>query len=261
MWKVEQVWLWPTFRKVDIGDLMQRADPKPIRVPLGAASPVMTLVALACVFGGLALVAALVVGAHVLTVGIGFLVFAVVTAAAMARDYPHNRLGACNAVTLARAAMTVFLAGAVVGGGVSPWVVFGVAVVALALDGVDGWLARRAGLASDFGARFDMETDSVFAAVLALWLLVNGTVGWAVIVLGFSRYAFVAVGRVVSALQGALPVSMRRKAVCVVQIAALIALVCPVTPPVLMTPVAVGAALLLLWSFAVDSWRLLRAAR
>lgn len=38
---------------------------------------------------------------------------------------------------------------------------------ALALDGVDGWLARRTGPTA-FGARFDMESDNAFLA--ALWL-------------------------------------------------------------------------------------------
>lgn len=39
--------------------------------------------------------------------------------------------------------------------------------VALALDGVDGWLARRSGPTA-FGALFDMESDNAFLA--ALWL-------------------------------------------------------------------------------------------
>jgi phosphatidylglycerophosphate synthase len=38
----------------------------------------------------------------------------------------------------------------------------------LALDGLDGWLARRFGLASAYGARFDMEVDGFLILVLAL---------------------------------------------------------------------------------------------
>ena len=37
-----------------------------------------------------------------------------------------------------------------------------------ALDGVDGWLARRSGIASAFGARFDMEIDALLILVLAV---------------------------------------------------------------------------------------------
>ena len=49
------------------------------------------------------------------------------------------------------------------------------ATVSLSLDGVDGWLARRQGLCSDFGGSFDMEVDSVFALLLVLlWRLADG---------------------------------------------------------------------------------------
>ena len=37
-----------------------------------------------------------------------------------------------------------------------------------ALDGVDGWLARRRGMSSAFGARFDMEIDALLVQVLAI---------------------------------------------------------------------------------------------
>ena len=51
-----------------------------------------------------------------------------------------------------------------------------VAILALAglvllLDGVDGWLARRGGWCSRFGARFDMETDALLVLLILLVLL------------------------------------------------------------------------------------------
>ena len=174
-------------------------------------------------------------------------------------NYPHDVIGACNAVTLIRAALVALLSGALFTHP-SSWLVFAIAVVAFASDGLDGWLARRAGLSSEFGARFDMETDALLGAVLALILLKNGTVGPTILVLGFSRYLFVASGWVWPALQGELSESYRRKTICVVQIAALIALVCPLTPTALLPWIATSAAVVLLYSFAVDAWALLTRA-
>src|SRR6056297_754167 len=69
------------------------------------------------------------------------------TALALFRSYPHRDLGLCNAVTHLRATLVSLLSAALVvpqaiaAGGLA-WTVVGIAAVALALDGVDGWLAR-----------------------------------------------------------------------------------------------------------------------
>jgi phosphatidylglycerophosphate synthase len=181
-----------------------------------------------------------------------------VFARALTAHYPHPRLGLCNVVTFFRAALVCFLFGMLFAPGVSGWLVFAIATVAFSLDGIDGWLARRAGLVSVVGARFDMETDAALAAVLSLWLLVSGTTGAEILVLGFTRYAFVLVSYVLPALKGSLFPSWRRKAICVVQIAALILLVCPLTPNAAIPAITLGATALLLWSFSVDTMWLLR---
>jgi hypothetical protein len=66
------------------------------------------------------------------------------------------------------------------------------------------------------------------------------------------RYAFVAAGWALPWLNGALPQRMRRKVVCVVQIAVLAALLAPVLQPPVSTGLALAATALLAWSFAVD---------
>lgn len=179
---------------------------------------------------------------------------------ALNNSYPHSVLGACNVVTLARVAMVAFLTGALVSTDVSVWVVFTVASLAFALDGVDGWLARRAGLVSEFGGQFDMETDAALGAVISLWLLISGTIGPEILILGFMRYTFVTASFLWPALQAPLPQAFRRKAICVVQIAALILLVFPLTPQVTVIPIAIIAALMLSWSFLVDILWLVRHA-
>lgn len=188
-----------------------------------------------------------------------FAIIAALSLRSLLYSYPHTALGACNTVTLCRAALVAVLAGAIFGSA-GPWMFFTIATIAFALDAIDGWLARRSGLVSAFGQRFDMEVDALLGAVIAVVLLSQGTVGPEVLVLGFSRYVFVAAGFIWPALQADLPQSLRRKTICVVQIAALIVLVFPLSPSVILMPISVFAAMLLLWSFAVDTLFLMRHA-
>lgn len=179
------------------------------------------------------------------------------------KGYPHSRLGACNLVTLARAgAVAVLSVAVVVPATLSqlPWVICALAALALALDGVDGKLARRAGLSSAFGARFDMEVDAALAACLALILMraegIDGALaGLCLLVLGGSRYAFVAATQLLPWMARPLPERFTRKTVCVVQIATLAALI-PVGAGLGGSAVAAVvlpvSAALLLWSFGRD---------
>lgn len=165
--------------------------------------------------------------------------------------YPHPRFGLCNVVTQARAAMTAALFG-MLWSAPQGWDVLVIAAVALSLDGVDGWLARRSGLVSDFGARFDMETDAALALVLAAHVWLGGMTGPEVLLLGAMRYAFVAAFWPCPWLAAPLPDRFGRKVVCVVQIAALIVLQVPDLLPGVARAVAWGAVAALVWSFGRD---------
>lgn len=52
----------------------------------------------------------------------------------------------------------------------------GLYVLAVATDGLDGWLARRSGRCSEFGAVLDSVVDNVFSLAIAgfLWLALPG---------------------------------------------------------------------------------------
>lgn len=178
-------------------------------------------------------------------------------------DYPHTRFGSCNAVTLLRAGLaacllTPLLTPTPAGGSLEEWSIVLLALAALSLDGVDGLLARRSGLISSYGARFDMEVDAGLSLILTLHLLADNTLGPYVIVLGIMRYVFIAASVPFPWLAAPLPERFGRKLVCVVQVAALIALQVPVLPVVLAQWIAVGAVAALLWSFGRDTlwlWR------
>jgi phosphatidylglycerophosphate synthase len=173
-------------------------------------------------------------------------------------DYPHRSLGLCNVVTLARAALATVLAAPLLTPDLVPrnpqvgWTLLAVALVAFALDGIDGWLARRSGLSSRFGARFDMEVDALLALILALLALQADKAGPWVLLLGAMRYLFIAAGWVLPWLKGPLPDRFSRKVVCVIQIGVLVAMLSPIVQPPVSEGLAVAATLLLIWSFALD---------
>ena len=179
--------------------------------------------------------------------------------------HPHPRFGPANAVTLARAVPTALLAGlAVEPGPGTPAAAWFAALTGLGvtvLDGVDGRLARRHGVASEFGARFDMETDSLLVLALSVLAWRWDRAGAWVLLSGLARYLFVAAGAFAPWLRAALPPRRRRQAVCVVQIGVLLVVVAPVLPPPVRAPLAAAGLLVLAYSFAVDVAWLARRAR
>ncbi|MDX2222020.1 MAG: CDP-alcohol phosphatidyltransferase family protein [Rhodospirillaceae bacterium] len=183
--------------------------------------------------------------------------------------HPHARFGAANTVTLMRMALAALSVGimldAVVVQGPVPdglaWGAFAIAALGLALDGIDGPLARCQNLESAFGARFDMEVDAALILALSVLAWAWGKCGAWVIVGGLLRYAFVAAGTVWPVLTGPLAPSFRRKVAAVVQGATLTALAAPVITPPLSSVAAAAALALLVYSFAVDVFRLLRSRR
>lgn len=117
-----------------------------------------------------------------------------IAAGYVADTHPFARLGAANVVTALRLLLTSLVAG-LIGEPPNPSVAAFAAAVALvvtSMDGVDGWLARRFGTASAFGARFDMETDALLILVLALLAWLHGKAGVWIVLAGAMRYLFVA---------------------------------------------------------------------
>lgn len=181
-----------------------------------------------------------------------YLCAAMAAGVAMWRSYPHPRIGLCNIVTLVRLILTTALIAPILGAEPLPWVVFSIAAMALALDAVDGWFARRQGLTSAFGARFDMEVDAALGLILAANALAAGLVGPLVLVLGLPRYVFAAAGLVLPWLSRPLPQRFGRKLACVIQIAVLVIVQPAILPPAIASGAIVIAATALAWSFGRD---------
>ena len=167
--------------------------------------------------------------------------------------HPFSTLGPANGVTLVRAALVALLAG-LIGERASgaPAFAASIALAVIALDGVDGWLARYTRMASSFGARFDMETDAVLVAVLALLAWQFGKVGAWVLLSGLMRYLFLAAAILIPLLRQPVPSSFRGKSIAVFQILALILAICPVCSVALASALAAIALGLLTGSFLLD---------
>jgi phosphatidylglycerophosphate synthase len=190
--------------------------------------------------------------------------FAIVSLPAIrfARGHPLGTFGPANQVTTLRAAIVVLVVG-LIGEPTRPSLAASAAAASLVvtlLDGVDGWLARRTRMASDFGARFDMEVDALLILTLAILCWLYGKAGAWVLLSGVLRYLFVAAGWLWPWLQKPLPPSMRRKAICVVQIVGLIVAIVPSVPASVSAPLAAVALAALGYSFLVDILWLWRPA-
>jgi phosphatidylglycerophosphate synthase len=176
---------------------------------------------------------------------------------------PHARFGTANRVTLARGMIASLLGGAVpvvtVLDTEALWVASAAALLALVLDGVDGWVARRSRMASAYGRHLDMNFDTVMMGILALLAWQGGKAGPWVLAIGLARYIFVAAGWVWPWLNAELPLSQRRRVICVVQIAALLVCLTPLMVPPVSSLAAAAALGLLLFSFAVDTLWLVKA--
>lgn len=216
--------------------------------------PVIGLIAQLALLAALAATVGL--GAAGWAVGV---TYGVMTAALLTRgliDQGKDSLGPADRVTLARAVLVggvAALVGDSFAGSTSVPALVGLAAVALALDAVDGGVARRTGTVSTLGARFDMEVDASLILVLSGYVAV--TFGqWWLLAIGAARYLFVAAGWPLPWMRGSLPPRYWRKVVAAVQGVVLALTAAEVLPTPVTNAALAGALVLLAESFGRDVW-------
>ncbi len=101
---------------------------------------------------------------------------------------PKDSFGAANAVTAARIGLLWLLLPTA---SMHPASFIALSLLILVLDGLDGWLARRRGLSSEFGAFFDKESDALFLLLLCGIAAFQGPLPSWVLGAGLLRYGFV----------------------------------------------------------------------
>jgi phosphatidylglycerophosphate synthase len=174
---------------------------------------------------------------------------------------PHRALGPANRITLLRTALAATLAAMTLYPVVLAshgWVVTGLMVVTLALDGVDGWAARRFKVVSPFGARLDQELDALFTLILAFAVYRFGNAGAWILIVGAWHYVFHGLRSLSPKFRQSLPFSQRRRVVCALNLTLLIACASPAFQPDVATMIALAAVLLLSASFVIDIVWLMR---
>jgi len=164
-----------------------------------------------------------------------------------------TKMGPANLVTFTRALMVGGVTAMVVSSLTRPVHLAALVTlvgVALALDGVDGQVARRTGSTSALGARFDMEVDAFLILVLSVFAA--GTFGWWTVAIGAYRYVFVAASWAAPWLTAPLPPKFSRKVVAAAQGVALVVALSHLLPPWLAGAGLALALTSLTWSFGRD---------
>jgi len=159
---------------------------------------------------------------------------------------PHPAMQPADWVTLTRAVLAAGVAGLVADSffrSVSVAALVLLASVALALDAVDGLVARHTGTATAMGARFDGEVDAFL--ILLLSIEVSRDYGAWVLLIGAARYAFLIAGWALPWLAAPLPPRYWGKVVAAVQGIVLTVAASGLLPR-MVGMIAVGVALVLL---------------
>ncbi len=130
-----------------------------------------------------------------------------------------------------------------------PPLVVGLCAVALTTaDGLDGYLARKYGHESDFGAHLDMETDALHLCMLTALSYFLGLLPAVIFAVGYTRYVYVLVIAAAGVRDKPLPRSNLNRVIAVTIQYTLAAVF--VLPAVIHVPAVVIASALLLFSFA-----------
>ena len=187
---------------------------------------------------------------------------AVTMAAALARALARDlggRLEPASWVTIARATLAVGVAALVADSfahGTPVALLVSLAAVALVLDLVDGWVARRTGTATALGARFDGEVDAFL--ILALSVYVAPEYGAWVLAIGAARYLFLAGEWLLPWMRAPLPPRRWRKVVAAAQGVVLTVAAAGVLPRGLTQALLVAALAALAASMGECVWWLWR---
>ena len=182
----------------------------------------------------------------------------VIANTALARGVSNSRssrLGPADWVTLARATLAVGVAALVAASFDEPvprTILVSLAAIALALDAVDGWVARRTRTTARLGARFDAEVDAFLILILSVY--VAGSAGTWVLAIGAARYAFAAAGWPLPWMRAPLPPRYWRKVVAATQGIVLTIAAAHVLPSAVTQAALLAALVLLIESFGRDVW-------
>src|SRR6516162_3796549 len=195
----------PTIRLADKGLL-----------PTIRLATILGMLATAALLGIVSATAGLGVAGWIAGLATGSAATALLVTARMRSDQPA--IHPADWVTLTRALLIAGVAALVADSFVRPVSITAlvtISAVALALDAVDGQVARRTGTATPLGARIDGEVDAFL--ILLLSIVVSQAYGGWVLVIGAARYALLVAGWLIPWLAAPLPPRYWGKVVAAIQ--------------------------------------------
>lgn len=166
--------------------------------------------------------------------------------------FGSDRLTPADWVTIARAVLALGVAVLVANSfeqSVPLTMLVPLAAVALVLDAVDGWVARRT-ITGSLGANLDAEVDAFLILVLSAY--VARSVGGWVLLIGAARYIFLVAGWGMPWMREPVPPRYWRKFVAATQGIVLTVAAANVLPSAATRATLVGALVLLAESFGRD---------
>ena len=223
----------PTIRLADRGAL-----------PTIRLATIAGMLATAALLGVVSVTAGLGIAGWIAGLVTGSAAAALLVTARMRSDQPA--ILPADWVTLTRMVLIAGVAGLVAdsfGLPVSTTALVTLSSVALALDAVDGLVARWTGTATPLGARIDGEADAFL--ILLLSIVVSQDYGAWVLAIGAARYALLLAGWLIPWLAAPLPPRFWRKVVAAVQ-GIVLTVAASGVPSRLAGMIAVAVALLLL---------------
>src|SRR5215469_14954199 len=173
-------------------------------LPTLRLATILGLLATTALLGVVSATAGLGVAGWIVGLATGSAATALLVTARMRSDEPA--IHPADWVTLTRALLAAGVAGLVADSFSRPapaTALVTLSAVALALDAVDGQVARRTGTATPLGARFDGEVDAFL--ILLLSIVVSQAYGSWVLVIGAARYALLLAGWLIPWLAAPLP--------------------------------------------------------
>src|SRR5580704_18639782 len=177
---------------------------------------ILGVLSTAALLGVVSVAASLGVAGWIAGLATGWAATALIVIARLRSDQPT--ILPADWVTLTRAVLCAGVAGLVADSfdrPVSVTALVTLSAVALALDAVDGQVARRTGTANPLGGRLDGEVDAFL--ILLLSVAVSRTYGSWVLAIGAARYALLLAGWLIPWLAAPLPPRYWRKVVAAVQ--------------------------------------------
>lgn len=162
---------------------------------------------------------------------------------------PEGRFGRANGLTALRLGLLCALPFLPAD---APSLSIGAGLAILVADGIDGWMARRYDLSSEFGEFFDKETDALFLLLLCAVAVFRTALPAAALLLGLLRYVFVLV---LFLGQPTETKEQRSNAARYIYVAMILALLTTFLPhPLLYQPLVALAGTALIASFARSFW-------